>query len=236
MAPYDGAAATAEPTTARAGLARGTAGDAGLTAACAAVAELARLSGVSAQADWAQALSDLAKAAGRAQADLSQQALRLCQLESLSVTDELTGLFNRRGFRHELTRALARAERAQETGLLLLVDLDHFKPINDTYGHAAGDQVLIAVGRVLDGAVRANDATARLGGDEFAVLLCDADPLAAQPRVAALRQALARLVVAHEGARLPVRATLGHAAYGPGSTADALVRAADADLYRHKHP
>src|SRR3546814_4310772 len=70
-------------------------------------------------------------------------------LESLSVTDEMTGLLNRRGFGLELSRALARARRQNESGLLVMCDLDNFKAINDTYGHPAGDAILRAVGKAL---------------------------------------------------------------------------------------
>jgi diguanylate cyclase (GGDEF)-like protein len=190
--------------------------------------------GLHVHAEWEHALARLAEAAEHVETTLAEHAARLDQLESLSVTDELTGLHNRRGFRRELSKALARADRDGETGILLLVDLDHFKPINDTYGHHAGDAVLVAVGRVLNTAIRTNDATARLGGDEFAVLLSNADPVAVQPRVLRLRTALSQLVVQHQGASIPVRATVGQARYGPGSEAEALLETADLDLYRHK--
>jgi diguanylate cyclase (GGDEF)-like protein len=199
------------------------------------LSQLTRKAGLYGQAEWEHTLARLAEAAEQMEARLAEHAARLDHLESLSVTDELTGLHNRRGFRQELAKALARADRDGETGLLLLVDLDHFKPINDTYGHGAGDAVLVAVGRVLDAAVRQNDATARLGGDEFAVLLSNADPVAVQPRVLRLRTALSQLVVQYHGATIPVRATLGQAQYGPGGDPDALAHAADVDLYRHKH-
>lgn len=195
---------------------------------------LTRQAGLHGQAEWEHALARLAEAAAHVETTLAEHAARLDHLESLSVTDELTGLYNRRGFRGELSKALARAERDGETGILLLIDLDHFKPINDTYGHCAGDAVLVAVGRVLNSAVRQNDATGRLGGDEFAVLLSNADPLAVQPRVLRLRTALSQLVVQHQGAIIPVRATLGQARYGPGTDAEALLQTADLDLYRHK--
>jgi diguanylate cyclase (GGDEF)-like protein len=92
------------------------------------------------------------------------------ELEHRATHDSLTGLPNRLMFRDEFRRARARAER-NGTGLaVMLVDLDHFKAINDTYGHAAGDEVLVEMARRLAVAVRAGDFVARLGGDEFAVL------------------------------------------------------------------
>ena len=195
---------------------------------------LTRQAGLHGQAEWETALARLAEAAEHVETSLAEHAARLNHLENLSVTDELTGLHNRRGFRRELTKALARAGREGETGILLLIDLDHFKPINDTYGHSAGDAVLVAVGRVLTGAVRTNDATGRLGGDEFAVLLSNADPVAVQPRVLRLRAALSQLVIPHQGAMIPVRATVGQTRYGPSSDLEALLQTADLDLYRHK--
>src|SRR3546814_1418393 len=81
----------------------------------------------------------------------------------------MTGLLNRRGFGLELSRALARARRQNESGLLVMCDLDNFKAINDTYGHPAGDAILRAVGKALKRNTRESDYVARVGGDEFAV-------------------------------------------------------------------
>lgn len=116
-------------------------------------------------------LENLLTAAASAEQQLAEQQARIRQLESLSVTDELTKVLNRRGFGIELERALARAERRGETGLLLLCDLDHFKAINDTYGHPAGDEVLCELAQLLRSRTRHNDHVARLGGDEFAILI-----------------------------------------------------------------
>ena len=234
MALYDAATATATIHAFRQPTQNPAAGDSPLGETLDYLVRLTQQAGLHGQAEWEHALTRLAEAAQDVETTLAEHAARLDHLESLSVTDELTGLHNRRGFRRELAKALARADRDGETGILLLVDLDHFKPINDTYGHCAGDAVLVAVGRVLNTAVRQNDATGRLGGDEFAVLLSNADPVAVQPRVLRLRTALSQLVVQHQGATIPVRATLGQARYGPGSEAEALLQTADLDLYRHK--
>jgi len=95
------------------------------------------------------------------------------QLASMVLTDPLTGCLNRRGFDQSLTREVGRATRAGSEFALLAVDLDHFKQVNDTYGHLAGDVVLRAVGSLLVNAGRAGDIVARVGGEEFAVLLAD---------------------------------------------------------------
>ena len=95
------------------------------------------------------------------------------QLANMVLTDPLTGCLNRRGFDQALTREVARATRAGSEFALLAMDLDHFKQVNDTYGHLAGDIVLRAVGSLLVKAGRAGDVVARVGGEEFAILLAD---------------------------------------------------------------
>jgi diguanylate cyclase (GGDEF)-like protein len=236
MAPHDAAPATATIHDFRPAGRESPASDSPLGESVEQLVRLSRQAGLHGLAEWETTLARLVEAAEQVETRLAEHAARLDHLESLSVTDELTGLHNRRGFQRELTKALARAERDGETGILLLVDLDHFKPINDTYGHGAGDAVLVAVGQVLNTAVRTNDATGRLGGDEFAVLLSNADPVAVQPRVLRLRTQLSQLVVAHQALRIPVRATVGQARYGPGRDAESLLQDADRDLYRHKQP
>ena len=103
---------------------------------------------------------------------LAYNAVR-AQLASMVLTDPLTGCLNRRGFDQALTREIARATRGGHEFSLLAIDLDHFKRVNDTYGHLAGDDVLRAVGALLLKSGRAGDVVARVGGEEFAVLLSD---------------------------------------------------------------
>jgi diguanylate cyclase (GGDEF)-like protein len=103
---------------------------------------------------------------------LAYNAVR-AQLASMVLTDPLTGCLNRRGFDQALTREISRATRAGSEFSLLAVDLDHFKTVNDTYGHLAGDDVLRAVGALLVKSGRAGDVVARVGGEEFAILLAD---------------------------------------------------------------
>ena len=102
-----------------------------------------------------------------------QQALELKRLTRLSRSDSLTGLLNRRAFLLELTAALARASRHQTTGALIYLDLNHFKRLNDRYGHETGNQALIGVANILSSAIRPYDLAARMGGDEFVVWLED---------------------------------------------------------------
>jgi diguanylate cyclase (GGDEF)-like protein len=183
-----------------------------------------------------QLLDELLSAAAEAEQTLALQRARMRYLESLSVTDELTGLLNRRGFELELSRALARARRQNETGLLVMCDLNHFKAINDTYGHPAGDAILRAVGKELKRNTRESDYVARVGGDEFAVIMTQAS----LPQSERLAQKLSRLVsgmtVSWQDNKLAVSAGFGAMAYNRLSQAETLLFLVDQDLYRNKAP
>jgi two-component system, cell cycle response regulator len=159
---------------------------------------------------------------------------RLCEL---SLTDPLTGLGNRRHFRNVLSREIDVVARSGESALLLMVDIDHFKKVNDTYGHPAGDQVLQAIAKCLVACVRPMDTVARYGGEEFAVILpsCQANfgrTVAERIResVQALSITVAPLV------SLQVTLSIG-GAYAPEwirSTAELWTDRADFQLYRAK--
>jgi diguanylate cyclase (GGDEF)-like protein len=181
-------------------------------------------------------VEDLLDAAANAEQQIAEQRARIRYLEDLSITDELTGLLNRRGFHMELDRALARAQRRGETGVLLLCDLNHFKPINDTFGHPAGDAVLRALAGLLCRQTRRSDYVARLGGDEFAVLMTDTAPAKAGPRAARLQAQVNRLRVEWEDAKIPVSAGFGLESYDGNSRPESLMTAADRALYRGKQP
>lgn len=156
------------------------------------------------------------------------------QLAHLAHHDPLTGLPNRRWFEGVLREHLAATGRNAPCGVLLMLDLDRFKDVNDTLGHAAGDALLVTTADVLRRHLRHTDAVARLGGDEFAVLLTDTD-LAGAERAA---QGLVDAVRAHTAMLAPVcrRVTLsvGGVAMVPGGEAVALLQAADAALYEAK--
>ncbi len=167
----------------------------------------------------------------RRMADLRERVL---YMERLAMTDELTGLLNRRGFSEELQRTLAAARRYEEQGILIYIDLDGFKPINDTYGHDAGDEVLRNVGRLLRDIVRETDYVARLGGDEFAVLLTRSRWDDGMARAEAIDEALNSLVIAWKGRMVNVRASIGIQAYGPDDDGHGLLSQADQAMYRTK--
>jgi diguanylate cyclase (GGDEF)-like protein len=157
-------------------------------------------------------------------------------LRGQSIRDPLTGLFNRRYMEETLERELSRAARGEQPVSVILLDLDRFKQLNDTFGHAVGDLVLTAIGRVLRALSRGGDIACRYGGEEFVLILPEASLAAARRRAEEIREAIRDLPVVHEGLRVgPVRCSLGVAACPEhGSAGDVLLRAADAALYRAK--
>lgn len=161
------------------------------------------------------------------------QAYRLKKaLAKQASTDPLTGLSNRRAFDEALDREVARQRRTLEPLSLLAVDVDHFKNINDTWGHAAGDDTLAALGELLPRLVRASDTVSRIGGEEFGVLLPDCPPGQARLRADALR---AEVHAASRAWPHPVTVSVGVATLPDSADAlDELVVAADTALYAAK--
>ena len=160
------------------------------------------------------------------------------RLEQLAYYDGLTGLANRRLFNDDLRHLMAQAQRSDLGLYLLLVDLDHFKQINDTLGHDAGDAVLQAVSGCLASAVRESDRTARLGGDEFAVLLADTGSAEAAALVCRriIEGLAAALPPAAASFPVPVSASIGAACFPrDAQDVDTLYKAADLALYDAKH-
>ncbi|MBI2584951.1 MAG: GGDEF domain-containing protein [Rhodospirillales bacterium] len=173
-------------------------------------------------------------AAGRALMLAERAERRLAELERLAVTDALTGLLNRRGLEAELKRVMAAARRYREKGVLIFVDLDGFKPINDTYGHAAGDAVLAHVARLLAAHIRATDFAARLGGDEFAVLLTRTDWQQGLKRAESFDALINGATVAWQGRAIAVHASFGFQTYGSGDDLLRALNEADHAMYAAK--
>jgi diguanylate cyclase (GGDEF)-like protein len=171
--------------------------------------------------------------------DLSFALANMSLRESMheqSIRDSLTGLFNRRFFEEFLIRELARAGRKTLQISVVVLDLDHFPRINDTFGHSAGDMVLRRVGPVLQANVRESDIACRIGGEEFLLLLSESTlPIAVQ-RAERIRKALRDMSLIYEEKALgPITASFGAAAYPDhGNTVEALFRAADEALYHAK--
>ncbi|MEQ8601957.1 MAG: GGDEF domain-containing protein [Marivibrio sp.] len=179
-------------------------------------------------------LREALSAAAEARGELLQERREAERLRRLTVTDAQTGVLNRRGFEQALERALARLQRTGETGLLLVVDLDNFKQINDAHGHAAGDLALAAVASLLSRHTRATDAVARLGGDEFAVVLGGTDETAGRLKAARLEALLNALTLTWRGATIALSASVGAVSYGGEDLADEVVHRADLDMYQKK--
>jgi diguanylate cyclase (GGDEF)-like protein len=170
-----------------------------------------------------------------AQKRLMEQQRRIGELESLSVTDPLTGLLNRRGFEQALARTLAASRRHGAAGVLAYIDLDGFKQINDSFGHETGDAVLRHVAGVLARSVRATDYVARLGGDEFAVIFTNTAPQACRPILQKLRRAFNGSLAQIDERLIEVRASIGTEGFGQDSELKSLIGAADKAMYRAKH-
>ncbi len=157
-------------------------------------------------------------------------------LREQSIHDSLTGLYNRRYMEDSLERELRRAERHVTPVAVVGMDLDHFKDINDTLGHEAGDVFLAAFGEFLRAHIRTEDIACRYGGEEFVLILPGASLDDASARAAQLREAAGHLTIAHRGRPLgPVTLSLGIAVFPDhGTTERSILRAADASLYRAK--
>ncbi len=178
--------------------------------------------------EFSEAFNTMVKKLDEARAELEAQKV---QLEKLATTDALTAAYNRRKL-NELT--LAELERVRRYGRplsLFILDIDHFKRVNDTYGHEAGDQVLVTLAGLLRAGIRATDSLARWGGEEFVVL----SPGVTADGEAQLAERLRAAAAAHDHASVgTVTASFGVAEHSPGETPDELFARADRALYRAK--
>lgn len=168
---------------------------------------------------------------------LALSNLRLREtLHHQAVRDPLTGLFNRRYLEETLEREISRATRQGASLAVIMLDLDHFKGFNDTFGHPAGDEALRELAVLLEAHVRGSDVACRYGGEEFTLVLPDASLKDAQKRAEELREWVKRMRITHESQALDtMTASMGLACFPEhGSSAEALLRAADAALYRAK--
>jgi diguanylate cyclase (GGDEF)-like protein len=173
-------------------------------------------------------------AAKAAEKTIAEQQKHLAHFERLAVTDELTGLLNRRGFEAEIRRTTAAVRRYNEKGVLIFIDLDGFKPINDSFGHAAGDAVLRHVAKLLGDNVRATDSLGRLGGDEFAILLTRTTWEAGLQRAEAFDALINGAGVQWAGQTITIRASFGFQTYGPDDDLGQLLVHADNAMYAIK--
>jgi len=158
------------------------------------------------------------------------------QLRIQANLDPLTSLYNRRYLDSTLERELARCRREGQSLSLILVDIDHFKKINDTYGHQAGDAVLIQLSAILGGMARSGDVACRYGGEEFLLLMPTMSLDVAKERAEDLRAMFGGMTLPFGDFRLQTTISIGISVYpGHGTSADELIKCADRALYQAKH-
>ncbi len=188
--------------------------------------------------DGAKAISQISALAHSLVEEISShlkvQNQRIADLENLATTDALTRVLNRRGFEECLTHELSVARRHGVGGVLIFVDLDEFKPINDTYGHAAGDEVLRTVSNLLRGHIRDTDYIGRLGGDEFAVLLPRSNKRNGVRRAEDLDTKINNAYASWNNTQIPIKASCGVHMYASKVEVKELLEAADAAMYKIK--
>ena len=166
------------------------------------------------------------------QADLAYQS-RIVQMIHV---DELTGLFTKRSLFRALEMEIIRAQRYRHPISVLMMDLDHFKQVNDTYGHLAGSQCLADVGKLIRESTRETDVSGRYGGEEFVTFLPESDTAAGLIVAERIRLAMEKHVFRYADSEYHVRISIGIATWpADGDSVESLVRAADTALYRAKN-
>ena len=170
----------------------------------------------------------------RLRTQLAQAQARIDELEASADTDFLLDIPNRRGFERELNRAIAYIKRYHACGALIVLDVDRLKPINDAFGHAAGDQVLKAIVAVLLRHVRSSDVIGRLGGDEFALLMWNLSETDAHAKAASLEQTIDGLQFVFRGRTVTAGASAGVAVLDAHAEAGRALEQADSAMYVRK--
>ena len=165
---------------------------------------------------------------------IKRQETRIKQLESLSVTDELTQLLNRRGFLQQFQLSLSTSRRNKTGGSLMILDLDNFKQINDTYGHLAGDEVLKNVGIAISTVVRESDIVGRIGGDEFSILMPGASPVTVTKRISQIRSAISKVKFSWNHKNLIINGSIGRCDYLGHENEQEILNFADTSMYKQK--
>jgi diguanylate cyclase (GGDEF)-like protein len=170
----------------------------------------------------------------RLRTQLARAMARIDELQASADTDFLLDIPNRRGFERELIRSIAYIKRYHASGALIVLDVDRLKPINDAFGHAAGDQVLKDIAATLSRQVRSSDVIGRLGGDEFALLLWNLSEIDAKAKAASLEEAVDRLTFVFRGRTVTAGASAGVAILGPQAEARKALEEADSAMYVRK--
>ena len=170
----------------------------------------------------------------RLRAELAEAQARIAELQASAETDFLLDILNRLGFERALTRAVSYIVRYRATGALVVLDVDRLKPINDAFGHAAGDEVLKEVVGVLRRHVRASDVIGRLGGDEFVLLLWNLDAADAGAKALQLEAAIDALSFSFSGTEVSAGASAGVSVLSPELSGDLALAEADRAMYARK--
>ncbi|MBX9728025.1 MAG: GGDEF domain-containing protein [Sphingopyxis sp.] len=160
--------------------------------------------------------------------------IALAEMERVAERDMLTPLFNRRFFLSALHQRIARVDRYGDQVTLVYVDVDGLKAINDSFGHAAGDFVLVEIAERLQSAMREQDVLARIGGDEFGILLENTGLTQAKATMRRLSQLIAETPCIYDGNSIALSAAFGLTPITPGLNAEELIGRADSDMYRAK--
>lgn len=182
----------------------------------------------------ATAADDLTGEIERLKAEAAHWRARAEAAEAMAERDVLTPALNRRGFVRELSRNMAFCRRHGTDAALLYLDLDGFKGVNDSLGHQAGDQALIACVDILSRNLRESDAVGRLGGDEFAVLLLGTDAKGAKAKAASLAEALKTDGFVWDGATHAIAASIGVRAFAAQTDPEDWLAQADAAMWVRK--
>lgn len=190
------------------------------------------LTGVSAEAR--ALIESLRDEVARLTDEVTAQKATIRELRRDAIRDPLSGLLNRRGFERVLDRTIDFVRRYDGVVALVFLDLDDFKTINDSLGHAAGDAALRHVATVLTGSLRRSDLVARIGGDEFVALLWKSDEESARETARRVRDGFRRTPFVYDGQPVAMAASVGIASVQKTDSAADVLDRADRDMYRHK--
>jgi diguanylate cyclase (GGDEF)-like protein len=160
--------------------------------------------------------------------------LKTIRLDKIASTDGLTNIYNRRSFMNLGSIQMERINRTGSTNFIVLFDIDHFKRVNDTYGHLAGDKVLVAIAQRIKEIVRPYDLFGRYGGEEFIILMTRMDEASIVSAVERVRQEICKTPIEFEGKTIPISASFGIAPTAPQNDLLTAIQCADAALYQAK--
>jgi diguanylate cyclase (GGDEF)-like protein len=184
--------------------------------------------------DQWRALSRILDFATNAEKTIRRQEKRIDELEELSTLDDLTGLYNRRFLKMQVKAARARARRTGELNLLVYLDLNNFKSVNDQYGHEAGDEILKHMANILKNEIRDTDYAFRIGGDEFALIFTGSTLSGGIQKTKDILKTLERSPFSYQRQSLYISAAFGTASINHHQDSGQILRTADLAMYKNK--